>query len=88
MCLYVDINNIIYRCINIYIYVNRQQAINSKSINDTSSGGDVDLAIFLSRRCRGQRGSEGGVKMARRDEFTREMNANFNVVVDNVEEEY
>lgn len=48
-------------------------------------GGDVDLTIFLSRRCKGQRGSEGGVEMARRDKFTREMGELFNVVVDIME---
>lgn len=31
----------------ITLYINRQQAINSKSINNISSGEDIDLAIFF-----------------------------------------
>lgn len=49
----------------ITLYINRQQAINSKSINNISSGEDIDLAIFFSRRCKsrggeGMEGEEGG----------------------------
>lgn len=43
------------------MYINRQQAINSKSINNISSGEDIDLAIFISRRCKGQ-GSEEALR--------------------------
>jgi len=63
----------------ITLYINRQQAINSKSINDISSGEDIDLAIFFSRRCKGSR-KWGGIDMSRRDKNLGKKWVNFNVV--------
>lgn len=37
----------VFILILITLYINRQQAINSKSINNISSGEDIDLAIFF-----------------------------------------
>jgi len=59
----------VFISILITLYINRQQAINSKSINNISSGEDTDLAIFFSRRCKGQ-GSEEAFEMSRRDEIS------------------
>lgn len=52
----------VFILILITLYINRQQAINSKSINDISSGGDADLVIcsFFSCRCKGQGSEMGG----------------------------
>lgn len=59
----------------ITLYINRQQAINSKSINDIISSGEyADLAIFFFFLLAGARVKEmRGVEISRQDEFRREM---------------
>lgn len=45
----------VFISILITLYINRQQAINSKSINNISSGEDIDLAIFFFSQVQGSR---------------------------------
>lgn len=73
----------VFISILITLYINRQQAINSKSINNISSGGDADLTIFYfflaGARVKEVRG--GALRYPDRMSFGEKW-ANFNVVVD------